>query len=82
MENEDLAVRISMCKLCIKTLEEDCKDDPRQPDALAHYKAQLSELEEHLLGVKTYDEMLPKPPDIVIKLKPASLSGKVPTLGG
>ena len=70
MEN-DLKIRIAMCKYCIEVLEKE-KDDPRQPDALIHYKAQLVELE----------SKLPKPPDVVIGLKTATLLGQVPTIGG
>ncbi len=83
MENDDLKIRIAMCKLCIKTLEENCKDDPRQPDALNHYKNQLVMLEGKLSKVleMTFDSMLPKPPDIVIGLKPATLSERIPKFG-
>lgn len=79
MENStDLGIRISMCKFCIKVLEDDCKGDPRQPDALAHYRARLAKLEGKLLNQPTLQEMLPSPPDIVIGLKPAKLFGDVP----
>jgi hypothetical protein len=63
--------RINLCKYCIEVLEKE-KDDPRQPEALEFYKAQLVNLE----------SKLPKPPDIVIGLKTATLLGQVPTLGG
>lgn len=77
MDNkEELSIRISMCKYCIKVLETSATDDPRQPDALAHYQAQLKKLEEKL--AHSYEDMFPKPPDIVIGLKPAKLFGNVP----
>lgn len=68
-KEQELEVRISMCKFCIETLEK--IDDPRQPEALQYYKDQLSELE----------SKLPKPPDIVIGLKPATLSAIIPQMG-
>lgn len=75
--NNELGIRIEMCKFCIKVLTEDCKDDPRQPDALAHYNKQLEELMEQLVK-PSFDDMIPKPPDIVVKLKPAIIFGTVP----
>lgn len=76
MDKSELEVRINMCKLCIKVLTEDAADDPRQPDALAHYKAQLARLEAKMS--QSFMDILPRPPDIVIGLKPATLFGKVP----
>ena len=75
MKNDEdentLKIRISVCKFCIKVLETNATDDSRQPDALVHYKAQLVELESKLDSIN-------KPPDIVIGLRSANLSGKVP----
>jgi len=68
---DEIKVRIAMCRYCIEVLEKE-KDDPRQPEALEFYKAQLVNLEIEL----------PKPPDIVIGLKTATLLGQVPILGG
>jgi hypothetical protein len=70
MNQDELKIRIKMCKYCIEVLEKE-KDDSRQPDALFHYKAQLVELESKLDSIN-------RPPDIVIGLKPATLLGKVP----
>lgn len=83
MENNadfsDIRVRIEMCKLCIRVLEDDCKDDPRQPSALEHYKAQLKRLEQKA-APHNFGNVIPstQPPDIVIGLKPARLFGVVP----
>lgn len=77
MIDGELKIRIDMCKFCIKVLEDDCKDDPRQPDALAHYRKQLEELEAKAIK-PSYDQMIPKPPDIVVNLKPARIFGTVP----
>lgn len=71
---EELKIRTSMCRFCIEILEKE-KDDPRQPEALAHYKAQLDELEAELAEAI-------RPPDIVVNLKPAIITGKIPGLGG
>lgn len=77
MENDELDIRIRMCKFCISVLENDCKDDPRQPDALEHYKKQLEELRAQIIR-PTFDDVLPKPPDVVVNLKPAIIFGNVP----
>ena len=62
----NLQSRINLCKYCIELLQS-VPGDPRQPDALKYYQAQLAELEAQV-----------KPPPIVIGLKTASISGKVP----
>lgn len=77
MENNELNIRIRMCEFCISVLEKDCKDDPRQPDALEHYRKQLEVLKAKAVR-PSFDEMLPKPPDIVVKLQPARIFGNVP----
>lgn len=66
----ELEIRIMCCKKFIEFLETECKDDPRQPDALNEYKMQLAKLESELAT----------PPDVVVGLKPANLSGIVPKL--
>lgn len=67
---EELEFRIRMCEFCISLLERET-NDPRQPDALNHYRGQLSELKNEYIK-------LHKPPDIVVHLKPAHLSADVP----
>lgn len=67
---EELKFRISMCKFCISLLEKEV-NDPRQPEALNYYRNQLSELETKFIQAN-------KPPDIVVHLKPASLSANIP----
>lgn len=67
---EELEFRIRMCEFCISILEKETSD-PRQPDALNHYRGQLSEL-------KTKYIQLHQPPDIVVHLKPANLSAVSP----
>lgn len=66
----NIRLRIIICKSIIKELSK-ITDDPRQPEALAHYRLQLESLE----------NLLPKPPPIVIGLKTASLSTRT-SLGG
>lgn len=77
MDKGELNIRIRMCEFCISVLTNDCKDDPRQPDALEHYKKQLEELKVQLIK-PTFGDMLPKPPDIVVNLQPARIFGNVP----
>ncbi len=67
---EELEIRISMCKFCIEVLEKE-KNDPRQPEALDHYRGQLASLEREYIEAN-------KPPDIVVRLKPAIMSANVP----
>jgi hypothetical protein len=71
MENDELGVRIAMCKYIISILE-GINNDSRQPSALEHYRWQLAKLESRL----------PNPPERVVGLKPASLSANIPNLGG
>lgn len=66
---EGLHARIMIARFVLSVLEKEI-DDPRQPEALRHYRAQLEELE------KQYAEAT-KPPSIVIGLKTARLSTKV-----
>lgn len=63
-EQQEIMNRIAIVKMAIKILEE--TEDPRQPEALEHYRAQLAQLEAQI-----------KPPPIVIGLKTARLFGKV-----
>lgn len=67
---EELKIRIEMCKFSIEILEKN-KDDPRQPEALDHYRKQLADLEKEYIEVS-------KPIDIVIRLKPAVISADIP----
>lgn len=72
MKIEELKARIAICEFCIKTLETVDDSEPLKADALDHYHAQL----------KTLQSRLPKPPPTVIGLKTATLSAKVPKIGG
>lgn len=65
MNENEIHARIRICEFCIELLQKET-NDPRQPEALAHYQEQLEVLKSRL----------PRPTDIVIGLKTASLSAK------
>ena len=67
MNENEIRARIKICEFCIELLQKET-EDPRQPEALKHYQDQLEVLKSRL----------PKPQNIVIGLKTASLSAKVP----
>ena len=67
----ELELRIAVCKSIVEALKQ-MTDDPRQPDALAHYQAQLLHLESKRPG---------PPKDIVIGLKTATLTAKPQGIG-
>lgn len=76
----ELNTRIMVCRGIVSYLENDLTYDPRQPEALNYYKSQLDGLETRLRHVKA--GLAPnKPAPIVIGLKSATLTGKVPDLG-
>ena len=65
----ELNTRRAVCQTAIKTLDQ-ITDDPRKPDAMEHYKAQLAEIDAAIA------EITGKPPPIVVGLKTATLFGK------
>lgn len=67
---EELKIRIEVCKFSIELLEKN-PNDPRQPEALNHYRSQLAVLEREYIEAS-------KPTYIVIHLKPATLSADTP----
>jgi hypothetical protein len=66
----ELTIRRNVAIMCIKFLNEKCKDDPRYPDALTEYRKQLETIERQIT------EITGEPPAIVIGLKTAKLFGK------
>jgi len=66
----ELRFREQVALACIKQLGE--ISDERKDDAIDHYKSQLAEIRE---AIKIAEK---RPPDIVVQLKTATLSGDVP----
>ena len=65
----ELNVRRLVCQSIIKTIDQ-IENDPRKPEAMEHYKAQLASIDAQIA------EITGKPPPIVVGLKTASLFGK------
>ena len=65
----ELNMRRTVCQVCIKTLDQ-VEGDPRKPEAMNHYKAQLAGIDAQIA------EITGKPPPVVVGLKTASLFGK------
>lgn len=70
----NLRLRAQVAEKCIAMLEQ-WPDDPRQPEALRHYKAQLVTIRGK---IKDLERQVQEPPPVVIRLKTADLSGKHP----
>jgi len=76
---DELKFRKALAEFIIGMLEQKASDDPRQPEAMAFYRGQLSEIEasiEEYSEPPTEDpnpESDGKPKDIVIGLKTARL---------
>jgi len=64
----DINLRITVCEELIRILEQQCALDPRQSEALEHYRRQLDRLKE--------EQRTGNPPNIVIGLRPGELSAK------
>ena len=64
----ELNMRRTICQACIKVLDRS-EDDPRKPDAMANYKAQLASIDAQIT------EITGTPPPIVVGLKTAKLFG-------
>lgn len=75
---EELRIRRTVCDGIIRVLM-DITNDPRQPDALAHYREQLKKLDDELTEAeKAYrkENGIPEPEPITVGLKPAIIFGK------
>jgi len=75
----ELRVRRTICDGIIRELIAMGTSDPRQADALVHYKAQLMELDKELTEAECAERQrlgIPEPEPINIGLKPAQLIGK------
>lgn len=86
MEKEPLAklyFRQTIAQMAVRILEDD-PDDPRQPEALAHYRAQLAQIDAMIEEREAAGETLPEPSEqeegepegVVVKLKPGYLFSK------
>ena len=64
----ELYMRRTICQVCIKTIDM-IEDDPRKPEAMNHYKAQLASIDAQIA------EITGKPPSVVVGLKTAKLFG-------
>ena len=76
---DDLTTRRILCDAAIRTLITECAHDPRQPEALAHYKAQLASLDAELAEAeREYRKAngIPEPEPVVVGLKPVQLFSK------
>jgi len=76
---QELRIRRTVCDGIIRELIKMGDNDPRQADALAHYKAQLMELDKELTEAERAERQrlgIPEPEPINIGLKPAQLVGK------
>jgi len=76
---QELRIRRTVCDGIIRQLIEIDTSDPRQSDALAHYKAQLKKLDAELTEAERAERQrlgIPEPEPINIGLKPAQLVGK------
>jgi len=69
---EELRGREQLAKFCVKTLEEVPDSEPRKENALRMYRGQLAEIQEAICIAEQ------KPPDVVVKLNAATMSGEVP----
>lgn len=69
---KDLDFRLALVKKCICTIEEE-HNDPRAPEALEHYKAQLAEIEQRIAETRA---ALSGPCDVIIGLQSARLFAK------
>lgn len=77
MSLDELRARRALADLCIRALMQ--MDDPRQPDALAHYRAQLARIDAEITRKERDDRAargVPEPEPVVVGLKSALLFGK------
>ncbi len=65
----ELNMRRTVCQACIKTLDQ-IEDDPRKPEAMEKYKAQLASIDAQIA------EITGTPPPVVVGLKTAKLFGE------
>lgn len=78
---QELRIRRAVCDGIIRTLMRECAGDPRQPDALEHYRKQLKELDAELTEAERLERQrlgIPEPQPVVVGLNTARLSGTVP----
>ena len=71
----DLKNRHVLCTLAIRTLQ-DSPEDPRQPEALAHYQAQSDELNRLIAAEESAERARlgqPDPAPVIIGLQAAQL---------
>ncbi len=69
---QDLQTRARLCREFINLLKQ--MDDPRAPAAIERYEAQAAELDQMIAALH--------PEPVIATLKPATLSGSVPGMGG
>ena len=75
----ELRMRRTVCDQIIRTLMAMGESDPRQPEALEHYRQQLKKLDTELAEAERLERQrlgIPEPEPIVIGLKPAVLFPK------
>ena len=65
---KELTFRRNLCRAFIKVIDE-MEDDPRKPEAMENYKAQLAKIDAEIT------EITGKPPPVVVGLKTAKLFG-------
>lgn len=64
----ELYIRRQACQTCIRVIDQ-IEDDPRKPEAMEYYKAQLAKIDAEIA------EITGTPPPIVVGLKTARLTG-------
>jgi hypothetical protein len=69
---DKLRFREQLAQFCLKTLEEVPDSEPRKEDALREYREQLAEIQE---AIRIAEQ---RPPDVIVQLNPAIMSGNVP----
>lgn len=81
----ELTIRRTLCDGIIRTLlQPDMVNDPRQPEALDHYRKQLKALDKELAQAeREYRQAhgIPEPEPIVVNLKPGRLFGEAKSIG-
>jgi hypothetical protein len=77
---QELRTRRTLCDGIIRQLIQMGSSDPRQPDALAHYREQLKTLDSELAEAeRAYrkEHGIPEPEPVIVNLKTAILFPKV-----
>lgn len=75
----ELRMRRNLCDRIIRELMG--MDDPRAPDSIEHYRAQLARIDGKIVEMERAERQrlgLPEPESVIVGLKPAMLFGEAP----